>query len=187
MVALHEHLNGNQQADHFLFIDLHAAGDGVGIGAGVEAGGLNEVLATHQDAGALRRADEFSPRKGDEVETHFVVEAHALDRQAVGRGIDECGNTVLLAKTHPVFALDAAFGLTIVKEQGMGSAWACHAVEVVLGFNLHKFHATRAHRVVVAVAMGLLDQHFILETRDIRQADNFGIIRARDAACCTDR
>jgi len=79
VIALHEGFDGDHHAEELFLVDLHAAADGVAVGRGVEAGGGDDLLFAHEDAGALGTADAFTAGEDDEGEAHFVEAGHVLE------------------------------------------------------------------------------------------------------------
>ena len=61
VVLLQVELEGHQHADDLLLVHLVGAAEGIRVGAGVELGGRDQVLAAQQQARGLRPAQALAP------------------------------------------------------------------------------------------------------------------------------
>ena len=69
MIFLHESLERHHHPEHFFFIHLQPAPDGVAVGRRVQPRCANQVLSPCQDACALRSANALAAREGHQIPT----------------------------------------------------------------------------------------------------------------------
>lgn len=182
VVELEEAFEGDEHAEHFFLVDFHAAGDGVGVGGGIEAGGFDEGFAAEEDAGALGAAEGFAAGEADEIEAEADVFGEAADGGRVGGGVVEGGDGELAAEADPAGGVDLAAGLGVVEEEHHGGLGTGGAAEVVFGFDFDEADAGGADGVVVAEAVGFLDEDFGFHAGEVGEAaDLVGVSAGEDA------
>jgi hypothetical protein len=153
VIPLEVQLDGDQHAEHLLFVDLQTAADGIRVGRTVEARGLDERLASQQQAGALRARDPLPAREGDEIEAHLRVLPEILDGRHVGGGVVEGGDTVLLAKLRELLVSDLPDVVVRVVEEHHRGLRVDGPLELLARLHFHDGDAAVPHRVVVAEAV----------------------------------
>ena len=144
--------------------DLHPAADAVVRIVAPDRGG-DEVLLAEKQAGVLRTADTLAAGKRDEVEAHLGVIPEIGNRRHVGGGVVEGRDVVGVGHADPVFAADLAL-LGGIEEMGHHGAVVEGRFVLLQGLDFDHFDAGAEHGVVIAVAVGLLNDDLVLEVGD---------------------
>jgi hypothetical protein len=172
MIPLDEEVEGDEHAEHFFFVDLHAAANAVGVGRRVQARGCDEILFTEQQAGALRPTDPLSAGERHQVEAHTGVLPQVLHRWHVGSGIVEGRNPVFLPELRKLLVFNLADEVVGVVEEHHGGLVVDGPLQLLSGFDFDDPHAAVANGVVVAEAVRFLGDDFALHARHVGKRSN---------------
>ena len=117
VVLLQVGLEGHQHADDLFLVDLVGPAEGVAVGAVVEPGRLDQVLAAQQQARRLRPAQALAAGEADQVEPHLGVSPEVLDRRDVRGRVDQRRDVVLLGDLDEFLVVDLPLGVGEVEEE----------------------------------------------------------------------
>ncbi len=153
-------------ADDLFLRDLQAASDGIGKRVVVLRGCIDEILFPQEQACVLRASYAFASGESNEVEPHLRIVPQIGDRRHIGSRVVKAGDAVLVRHTNPVFARDLPL-LRGVKEKRHDRPVVKGSFVVLQGFDLDEADTAIPHRVIVAIAVRLLNDHFVLEAGQI--------------------
>ena len=129
-----------------------------------------------------RSAKTFSAGESDQVEAHFREAEKILCRRHIGGGIDQRGNIVLFAQRDKFVPFDLSFVAGAIEEEHHRRAVVDGAFQLLPGLDFDELRPGVAHGVVVAVAVGFLDDDFVLHPVGIGDANDLFTILARNAS-----
>src|SRR6201998_4153734 len=156
VILVEEPVDGSDQTDDLFLGHFHAAANRVGVGRIVLPGGVDEILATQEQAIALGTAETLATGESDEIEAHLGVIPEIGNWRNIGGGIVEAGNVVLVSDADPIFTGDfAVFGG--IEELGHDGLVGKGLFVLLHSFDFDELSAAIADGVVVVVAMGFLD------------------------------
>ena len=171
VVLVHENFQGFQKAEDGFFADFAAAANAVFLRAHVHKSVADQLFPAYEEPRSLRAANVLATAEGHHVKTHRRIFPEALDGRNVGGGIIEGEKVVGFGNFDGFRASDFSFvGQDVGEMDGEGFR-IDGADHLLAGFNFDELGAGLADLMVKGIAVGLLDDDFVLwEVADIRNS-----------------
>ena len=172
-------LNGGQDADDLLLGDLQSASEGV-VRRAVRHSGADQVAAAHQQAGALRAANDLAAAVRHQVRA--LRDVRVGHDEVVGRGVHQDRDAGRFGDGRDVLEVELGLAEVIPEQLDHGRMRADGGPQFLRRIDLDHGDAERAHGVVVPVARFLGDDHLVLQPFEVGQALDLLRIGARQHA-----
>ena len=185
-VGIGEQFQRRYQSGYLFFAHLGRPANALGVGLAVGVGGFDKVCPTRQDAGGLRSQHALAAAEADHIGAHGDEPRQVFGRREHPGGVHDDGNSAFVCDVYNRLKRqgDAGAGAEYVSYGSRIFAYGGFELPLARGDGvayLDELGSCGSEAVIVADAVGAVDDDLVLHTGGVRELPDAGGVGAGDA------